>query len=302
MGPGLRSDSIALAPGDPGRPVLGVDGGGSHCRAALIHQGRRFEATGGPANATSDPGGTRDALHLLLREVANRAGLSGLPEGTRAFLAIAGVRDDASAASLAGGLGLPGAVVAEDWTAAVAGALGTPDGIVAGIGTGSFLAVQRDGQRRSVGGWGLRLGDEASGAWLGLRALAALMAVEDAVAAPSAMTDTLRRRFAPGGTARGAVTAFAACAGPHDLAALAPVVVACAAAGDPAAAALMRAGADYVARSARALGWTADLPLVLLGGLAPAYAEWLPPELTAALRPPLGSALDGALRLAAEMD
>ena len=43
--------------------------------------------------------------------------------------------------------------------------------IVAALGTGSVFAVQRAGVIRQIGGWGLVLGDEGSGAWIGRRSL-----------------------------------------------------------------------------------------------------------------------------------
>lgn len=54
-------------------------------------------------------------------------------------------------------------------------------GALAGVGTGSYVGFLTGGSVRFAGGWGLALGDEASGAWLGREVLrAALMAHEGA--------------------------------------------------------------------------------------------------------------------------
>ena len=66
---------------------------------------------------------------------------------------------------------------------------------------------------------------------------------------------------------------------------------------DPVARALLREGAEWILRAIRALGWTEGERLCLLGGLGPHYA----PLLGLPVAEPLGSALDGALALAAEV-
>ena len=75
--------------------------------------------------------------------------------------------------------GLPFAVtrIESDAFVALKGALGDDDGITAALGTGSVFGAQRGGKVRMIGGWGFRLGDQGSGAWMG-RALfeAALLA------------------------------------------------------------------------------------------------------------------------------
>ncbi len=278
--------------------LLGIDGGGTHCRGAVLIGGRRFDATGGAANVTTDPAGTRAALDDLLTRLAARAGVTrDILSSASAHLSIAGVKNPAQGATLARDLGLGRAEVSEDWQAAIAGALGPGDGIVAGIGTGSFLARQQGGLRRSVGGWGLALGDEASGAWLGLRALACVLAVTDGLEPGTAMTETLLRRF---DGALPDLPAYALTAAPAELALLAPIVVAAARGGDAAAGRLLQAGADYIARTAAALGWQPGMSLVLTGGLGPVYEDLLPTGMIADLAAPLGTALDGALALAAE--
>ena len=47
--------------------LLAVDGGGSGCRVALVWQGIRLEATGGPANVFTDPEAGAAAIDEALR-------------------------------------------------------------------------------------------------------------------------------------------------------------------------------------------------------------------------------------------
>jgi glucosamine kinase len=64
----------------------------------------------------------------------------------------------------------------------------------------------------------------------------------------------------------------------------------------------MQDGADYIVNSLTALGYTAGAPLCLTGGLGPHYANYLPTSYNTNLIEPKGSALDGALLLALQME
>ena len=273
--------------------AIGCDGGGSGSRLALMWNGRRFEVSGGPANATTDRVGAVAEIRALLREVAGKAGvavetLADLP----AHLALAGVTGPEIAAEVAAALPLERAVVEEDRRAAVRGALGSAPGYVAGVGTGSYLARQGPDGFATIGGHGLVLGDEASGAWAGREALRAVLAVEDRMEPESPLTRELREELGgPSG-----VIAFARDAGPQDFAGLAPRIFG--AESDSMARRIVIRGADYLARGLLALGWHEGNALCLTGGVGQYYAGQMPPAMQKALVPPRGSALDGALALA----
>ena len=277
-----------------GRSAIGCDGGGSGSRLALLWEGRRHEVTGGPANVTSDYDGAVAEVAGLLHRATEAAGvtltaLGGLP----AHFALAGAVDGTIAGRVAAALPVAG-VVEEDRRAATRGALGTGLGYVAGIGTGSYLARQGPEGFTTIGGHGLVLGDEASGAWAGRALLRAVLAVEDGLEPPTPLTREISAEM--GGTA--GIVGFAAQAGPGAFAALAPRVFE--AQTDAVARNIATQGAEYIARGLRALGWRAGDAMCLIGGVGPRYAGLLPPEMQAALVEARGSALDGALALALE--
>lgn len=56
--------------------------------------------------------------------------------------------------------------------------------------------------------------------------------------------------------------------------------------------------AEEVRRSLTVMGWRPGLALCLTGGIGPHYQRFLPQEMQAALRPPAGDPLSGALALA----
>jgi glucosamine kinase len=267
---------------------IAVDGGGTSCRAALVMGGHRFDATGGPANVNTD---FRNAIAvidgLLVRLAADaglaRADLAGYP----GHFGLAGVMSPDMGCAVANALALPRVVVTDDHPTTIVGALGDADGAVAAIGTGSFLGLQAMGQTRSIGGWGYRIGDQASGAWLGRRLLEHLLLVQDGIAGAGPLAASLAAHdFGQGG-----LTGFSFRASPADYAQFAPAITA---SDDPFAVALMQEGAAYIRAGIAALGWRTGEVLCLSGGLGAAYA----PHVGLPVTPAQGSALDGALILA----
>lgn len=279
--------------------LVGVDGGGTACRIAIVAGGVRTEIRAAAANVHSDPDGAVDTLVAGLNAAARQAGLAeGALSAAHGFLGLAGVTGPGVARAIAARLPLGRAEVAEDCLPALVGALGGRDGAVAGIGTGSFFGRQSGGAVDLRGGWGFVLGDEASGAWLGRALLARVLHVQDGMARPSDLTRDALAGFEDGPAG---IMAFAGRARPGDYAAFAPRVADAAEAGDPAGLDLMRAGAAHIARALDALGWQPPEPLCLVGGLAGRYAPHLPAPVAQAAVPAQASALDGALRLAARL-
>lgn len=279
--------------------LIGIDSGGTLCRAVVEGPRGRVEVAGAGCNWTTDAARTRAAIRSVIQQLAEKAALADADlRHARAHVGAAGIVSNSDTTALSHALDdLFGAVtVSEDLDCAVAGALGPKaDGFVAGLGTGSFLAGRREGTLRRVGGWGLVLGDEASGAWLGRALLARALHVRDGLAEPSALVVTVMDRF---GNDPAEIVRFAATANPAAFATLAPMIAEALDAGDPAAADLLNAGAGWIERGLHGLGWRPGARLCLLGGLGPLYARALPSQLSEAIVPPIGTALDGALALA----
>jgi glucosamine kinase len=270
------------------RVYLGIDGGGTGCRAAVCDADGRIlgEGQAGPANIASDPDG---ALANVMQ-----AARAALPAGARndavhAVLGMAGANVASCADRLRAALPFASARVETDAAIAVRGALRDRDGVVAAIGTGSVFASQRGGALHQIGGWGLVLGDEGSGAWIGRRALSETLRAVDGFRAMSPLARALLDDLGgPDG-----IVAFAQGARPADLAALAPRVIA---SDDPLAVAVMGLANGHVAACIARLQGDDPVPVVYLGGLGATHADRLAGRWRRA--DPLGSALDGALWLA----
>ena len=275
--------------------VLAADGGGTRCRFVLDGAMGHHRVEVGPANVASDFDGAIAQIEQGLTALAASAGMdrAALLE-VPAYLGLAGGVDAAASRRVADALPLRRVRVEDDRRAALRGALEGRDGMVAHCGTGSFVGAQIFGQPRFAGGWGARLGDEASAFWVARRALSDALEAQDGTGPASRLTTSLLDRFAgPGG-----LVAFATAATTADIAALAPVVTQAAEYEDPVAQAILQDGAAYLVRIAQALGWQPGMVLCLTGGLGPVYQAYLPKALGEAVRPPSASPLEGALDLA----
>ena len=279
--------------------VIGVDGGGTHCRMALLYNGIRSEVRAGATNVTTDLEAATLTICKGLEALAQQAGLSMQElRGFAAYLGLAGITGAAIARKVADALPLDFVVVEDDRNCAVKGALADEDGCVAGIGTGSFLARQESGNIQLMGGYGPQLGDEASGAWLGRSLLARVLLVVDGLLEGSTLSDTVFSEF-DRDTSK--VIAFARTALPREYAQYAPRIVKAGQLGDDIAIQLLSEGAGYIERGLLAMGWCEGEPLCLMGGLAPHYRGYLRSKMANAVIEPKGSALDGTLVLAARL-
>jgi len=279
--------------------LIGVDGGGTNCRIALLHKGQRSEIRSGATNVTTDLEAAINTIREGLQAIAEQAGLSMAElRDYPTYLGLAGVMEPAMEKRVAEALPLENVVVEDDRKSAVKGALGDNDGSVAGIGTGSFLARQSDRHIDLVGGYGPQLGDEASGAWLGRSLLSHVLLVKDRLLNGSALTDAVFDEYQRDASR---VVAFGHSAAPIDYARYAPRIVEAAQNDDDIALRLLTAGANYIERGLTALGWKKGEPLCLMGGLAPHYQLYLNDEMAVAVVDAKSSALDGTLALAASI-
>ena len=279
---------------------LGVDGGGSRCRARLeTADGQHLgEGLAGPASMRFGFETARDAVLAATRQCLAEAGL-----------------DDDALKHIYAGIGLAGTgqrgarEKLESWRHPFAGAWfegdayvawlgafggGDGDGGVVIAGTGS-IAIAYGGDTVRIGGYGFPVSDEGSGADLGLGALRHALKTLDGRAEPSAFARDVLVRFS-GDPA--AVIDWMENASATDYAALAPIVTRHAEAGDAAARALMREAGAQIGELIETLARRSAPRVALLGGLAEPVRPYLPQEAAALLVAPQADALAGAIVLA----
>lgn len=272
---------------------LGVDGGGTGCRAAVCDAAGRVLGRGeaGPANISVDVMGASENIRQAIGGAMAQADVPGSLAG--AVLGLAGANVAGAADRVAALLPYAGLRIVSDAVIAARGALGPGDGLLALIGTGSVFARQQGGQVRLFGGRGFLLGDEGSGAVLGRRLLAEALRADDGFRPMTPLLAAVLAQY--GGADR--LLAHALTAPPAAFARHAPDLWH---SDDPAAAAIVAAETASVAACLDALqprGGPA-LPVVFAGGLGPAYAARLAGRWPMAA--PQGAALDGALAMARE--
>lgn len=258
--------------------IVGVDGGGTKTKVIVADaQGKELgTATGGGSAAR--PGQTTRAAEVIAETVAaalaacDRTG--DIPRVLCAGLAGAGRDAERQAMRRAlGKLGIADRIIIEpDATIAMEDAFGDGPGILLVSGTGSScFGRSPTGQFSRCGGWGLTIGDEGSGAWIGKRALSVVAAAADGrepeTALLPAVLTALELETSDG------LVAWAADADPAALAQLSTTVVTVAATGDQRASSLLALAAEELVTHVRALARQlfsderAAIPVALSGGL-----------------------------------
>lgn len=278
--------------------LIGVDGGGTNTRVRLAGRDGAELATG--AAGASGLGHGIDKAWAAVNSATARAfaaiGIDAIPMPSCAIgLGLAGVHNKQWAAAFeAANPGYAALALDTDGFSTLMGAHGGRPGAIVAIGTGSVgEALRLDGTRVEVGGWGFPAGDEASGAWMGLRAIGHVEQVLDGRAEGGELA---REVIQACGCNRDAIQVWLGKATQTDYASLARYVVAHGATDPLAGAILEQAGRD-VAAIARALDPTETLPLSLCGGLGETLRLYLPAETLARCSPPHGDSALGALRM-----
>jgi glucosamine kinase len=277
---------------------LGVDGGGSRCRARLETADGRALGSGlaGPASMRFGFEAAREAIMGATRQALREAGLNeDALARTYAGIGLAGTGHRGARAALeAWRHPFAGAWFEGDGYLAWLGAFGGGEGGVVIAGTGCIALAYQENTVR-IGGYGFPLSDQGSGADLGLNALRHALRTLDGRAEASAFSRAALARF---GDDPAAVLDWADAASITDYAALAPLVVGHAKAGDAAATRLMQEAGGQIAELIAALRGRGVARVALIGGLAEAIKTYLPAEMAAGLSAPQGDAMAGGILLA----
>ncbi|MDM9628694.1 BadF/BadG/BcrA/BcrD ATPase family protein [Rhizobium sp. S152] len=280
--------------------AIGIDGGGSSCRAAIMDGTGRVlgRGTAGPSNILSD---LDNSLLNIVASARNAVADAGLPNETLssavAVVGVAGANVGDYAERVERALPFAKRRVVTDASTALQGALGDSDGVIGAFGTGSVYNARRDGKLCGIGGWGFVIGDQASGARLGRDLLEAALLAHDGIRKPSALS---REVMAEYGDDPECVVEFAHASQPRDFARYAPLVFDFAAKGDPIGTAIVETAVRSIGESLDALLWPACPAICLLGGLANAYRPLLAERHQSLLKEPKGDVLQGAIELAVQ--
>lgn len=275
---------------------LGVDGGGSRCRARIRHRDGTIlgEAVGGASNIYQD---FRGALATIAATAADAAATAGVPvDLLHAGLGLAGIVTSVGAEKIEEA-DLPFASVTadNDAYAACMGAFSGEDGGIVIAGTGSIGFALVGGTRHMVGGWGFQLGDHGSGAWVGHHAVRRAALAIDGLLQPTELIEDILSRT---GRTRFDLSRWSEQAKPKDYAQFAPAVFERAAHGDVQGMMIVIEGAAAISNLGRALLARGAGRICLLGGLGQVYPPYLDADVKRALVVAKADAMDGAIMMA----
>jgi glucosamine kinase len=280
------------------RYVIGIDGGGTVTRARLTRVDGEVlgSAQAGPSALGQGVQQAWTNVSQAIERLFHSANVDAWqPEECAVGLGLAGAivakhnRDFMLAANRFGKIEL-----ASDGYTLLLGAHGGRPGAVVAAGTGSIgEALRDDGEHVAIGGWGYPVGDEGSGAWIGMRAMREAQLASDGRAPAGPLVHAI---WGVAGKSREALLAWGERAGQNAYAALAPLVFDTEAT-DTKAAQLLHDAARALDGIAQALDPAGRLPLVVSGSIGARLQGRLAPSIRARLVEPAGDAVDGALRL-----
>jgi N-acetylglucosamine kinase-like BadF-type ATPase len=286
--------------------VLGIDAGGTKTVGYLADESGQVlaEARAGAANLHA--AGERE-VERILREVVEQATAGGSPEPASVCVGMAGAEREADQQAVRAVLermGIRGGIlVVNDAFVALSAGVREGPGVVLVSGTGSIVyGRSARGRAARAGGFGRIFGDEASGYWLGRRALQAVARASDGRGPETLLSPLVLAHF---GVAQAwdLIPYVNTRVTEHGLvSALAPVVEEGRARGDAVATAILTEAADELLDAARSvvdrLAMGDDAFGFVLAGGAYKAAPWLAEELLRRL-PALAPKATAAL-LAAE--
>ncbi|MGZ3787134.1 MAG: BadF/BadG/BcrA/BcrD ATPase family protein [Bacteriovorax sp.] len=281
--------------------LIGVDGGGSGTRVIVASPDQKIlaHAEGAPSALGQ---GIEKAWRAIMDTLALAFSIGKIPVPMLSECAI--------------GLGLSGAnniiwknefylrnpgfkkiLVDTDGFTTLLGAHNGAPGVIVAVGTGSVgMVLKKSGERENVSGWGFPAGDEASGAWLGLRAASLTQKSFDGRRTPSALSKAVQNYC---GNTPDLFLAWLGDAKQNAFAKLAPLVFQSADT-DPDALKLLTKAGDEIAMMVNTLDPKAELPLSICGRLGEALIPYLPDELKKRNQKARGDSTLGALHLIAQ--
>lgn len=292
---------MATAPTTKDVLYIGIDGGGSKCRASIYSAADELLGTGvgGPANP----------LHGVERT------LESMQTATELALADAGLPSSLKSELIAGiglaGVNLPSLFqiinqwrhpfarmhLTTDLHIACLGAHKKNEGAVLVAGTGSCGYAWKDGQSLVLGAHGFPFGDQCSGAWMGLEAIKAVLLASDGLGPDTGMRERIEDMLQAKGVM---IVDKMAGATSREYARFAILVLDAAEADDPVARRILQEGADYLSAVANRLWNTGVSRMSFIGGLSQRLIPWLDESVARRLSEPLAPPEYGAVFFARE--
>lgn len=267
---------------------LGIDGGGSKCKAIIVDVNNKVlgEGVSGPANPLHGfeqaIGSIRESAEIALANSGLTISLSDLTAG----VGLAGVNLPVLFEQMSNWQHPFGRMfLATDLLIACLGAHNGSDGAVMITGTGSCGFSYVKGHPYTLGGHGFPHGDKGSGAWFGFQAANYVLMSLDGLKAPSSINERLLELL----NVNDGLEMVEVIAGKPAAfyAKMANLVFDAAEDGDEVAKEIVNEGAEYISGIARQLLKQEPPRISLIGGLTPRIKPWLDDDVRKLLQEPL---------------
>lgn len=278
---------------------LGVDGGGTGCRARIEDEAGTVLGQGlsGPATTRLGIGEAWASIAKAYSAAIEEAGFGTVETAQiRAGIGLAGIGRKGALEALRA-IAHPFASIdfVSDGVGACLGAHSGLDGAIVIAGTGSIGLGFVEGRDLRVGGYGFPISDEGSGADLGLKVVQLALRAHDGRHERTALLAEVMQRFQNDPME---AVAWMDRATATDYAALAPMVMRHADQGDPVGRRIVQSAAEQIDTFVRVLFEQGAPRVTLLGGLSSPLEPWLSPDVRRRLKPADGDAVSGAIILA----
>ncbi|OBU18171.1 N-acetylglucosamine kinase [Photobacterium aquimaris] len=279
--------------------LVGVDGGGTSCRARICDIAGNVigEAKTGSANILL---GGEIAMASIQQAIALATQQAQLTPANYPKMAI--------------GLALAGAEQQQAWYAfmqqphpygaitlntdaygACLGAWGGQDGAILIAGTGSCGILLQDGKQHVVGGREFPISDQGSGAIMGLRLIQQVLLSVDGIVPTTELAQHVLSHFEHD---IDAIVSWSKTARPCDYGQFSPAIFSFAAQNDSLAVSLLQQTAADIEMWMQALIVRGASRICLMGGIGERIQTWLTPPMQQRLATPQGDAMDGAIAMA----
>jgi glucosamine kinase len=279
---------------------LGIDGGGSKCKARLEDLAGNLlaESVTGPANPSRDYETAIESIREAIVAVFDTAGLpQSSVKRTRAVIGLAGLNiQNCMHKMQQWEHSFSHLELTTDLHIACVGAHKQEDGAIVIIGTGSSALVCQNHEQHELGGHGFLLGDKASGAWLGKQSVSLLLEQHDGIVCNSPFLIFLKQHIQCN-NADDIVQKYISAA-PADFAKLAPEVIKFAELDDPHAVSLVKEAAQYINQLCMQILSFKPSRLAFIGGLSEKLIPWLSQEIVNQVSPTLNAPEIGAILIA----
>ncbi|WP_318521524.1 N-acetylglucosamine kinase [Photobacterium leiognathi] len=281
------------------RFLVGVDGGGTSCRARIcdINGNTLGEAKTGSANILLGSSVAMASINDAIATAAEQAGLNSCHfRHMSVGLALAGAeQQDAWYAFMKQPHPYGAITLNTDAYGACLGAWGGKDGAILIAGTGSCGILLKEGQQHVVGGREFPISDQGGGAVMGLRLIQQVLLSVDGIVEQTPLARSVLEYF---NHDVDSIVSWSKTARPCDYGQFSPSIFAHAAQGDKLAVEMLLQTAADIEMWMNALIQRGADKICLMGSIAERIHAWLIPPLQQRIATPQGDAMDGAIAMA----